>query len=94
MFLFKYEKELDQCRVLYSEEACYFETMVGAGQIGCHDGLHANIVWDDLLGLDEDGSFQYILRLEEGLIPEHHYFQVGVSDASLYYVKESEEEGK
>ena len=92
MFLFKYEKELDQCRVLYFEEACYFQAMVGAGQIWRHDGLHANIVRNDLIGLDEEGGFQYILRLEEGSVPEHHYFQVGVSDVSLHYVKESEEE--
>lgn len=92
MFLFKYEKESNQCKVLGHEEACYFETIVGAGQIWRHDGLHADIVRDDLLGLDEDGSFQYILRLETGVNPKYPFFKIGVSDFSLYYVEEGEKE--
>ena len=95
MFLFKYDKELDQCRILHSEEACYFETIVGAGQIWRHDGMHANTVRDDLIGIVEDGSFQYILRLDEGVSPNHPYYQIGVSEAPTYdeyYVDVSEEE--
>lgn len=95
MFLFKYDKEFDQCKILHSEEACYFKSIVGAGQIWRHDGLHANTVRDDLIGLVEDGSFQYILRLDEGVNPNHPYYQVGVSEAPTYdeyYVDVSEEE--
>ncbi len=91
MFLFKYEKEFDKCKVLDYEEACYFKTVVGAGQIWRHDGLHADVIRDDLLGLDQDGSFQYILRLEKGMNYKNHYFKVGISDFSLHYVEECDE---
>lgn len=95
MVLFKYDKELDQCIILDQEQSCYFESIVGVGQIRCHDGLHANTVRDDLISLVEDGSFQYILRLDEGVTPSHHYYQIGVSEAPTYdeyYVDVSEEE--
>lgn len=50
---------------------------------------------DDLISLVEDGSFQYILRVDEGVTPNHHYYQIGVSEAPTYdeyYVDVSEEE--
>lgn len=92
MFLFKYEKDLDQCKVVYFEESDYFEAVVGVGKIWCHDELHANVIRDDLLGLDADGSFQYIIRLEEGTNSQKPYFMVGISDVALRYVEESREE--
>lgn len=90
MFLFKYEKEQGECRILYQHESCYFKTIVGVGQIWRHDGLHANIVRDDLIGLVEDGSFQFILRLEKGSNPP--YYEIGVGDEPSYYEVASEEE--
>lgn len=90
MFLFKYEPELDRCVILDSEESCYFKTLVGPGLIWRHDGLHADVVRDDLIGLDKDGTFKDILRLEEGMNPKHPYFEVGVSDTSLQYVDETD----
>ncbi len=92
MFLFKYEPKSNQCKVLDYEEACYFETIVGTRQIWRHDGLHADVIRDDLLGLDEDGSFQYILRLEKGINSNHPYYEVGVGDDPTYYEVVSEEE--
>ncbi|MBD5509001.1 MAG: hypothetical protein HDR05_13415 [Lachnospiraceae bacterium] len=95
MFLFKYDEEQRECRILYQTESCYFESIVGTGQIWCHDGLHANTVRDDLIGLVEDGSFQYILRIDEGVTPNRHYYEIGVSEAPIYdvsYVDVSEEE--
>lgn len=86
---------LDQCIILDQEKSCYFESIVGVGQIWRHDGLHANTVRDDLIGLAEDGSFQHILRLDEGITPNRHYYQIGVSEAptyDVYYVDVSEEE--
>lgn len=92
MFLFKYDRELDECKILDSEEACYFKSFVGAGQIWRHDGLHADTVRDDLIGLGEDGSFQYLLRLDEGINPNHPYYKIGVDDDPTYYEVVSEEE--
>ena len=92
MFLFKYEKELDICKLLYDEEACYFEKIVGVGQIWYHDGLHADIIRDRLICLSEDGSFQDVLWLEQGVNSKYPYFEVGVSDTSFHYVDVSEEE--
>lgn len=94
MFLFKYEPELDRCIILDSEESCYFNTIVGEGLIWRHDGLHADVVRDDLIGLDKDGNFEDILRLEEGVNPKSPYFKVGVSDTSLQYVDEIDEAWK
>lgn len=94
MYLFKYEPELDRCIILDSEESCYFSTIVGTGLIWRHDGLHANVVRDDLIGLDKDGNFEDILRLEEGVNPKSPYFEVGVSDTSLQYVDEMDEAWK
>lgn len=91
MFLFKYEPELDRCIILTFEEACYFKTIVGPGLIWRHDGLHADVVRDDLIGLDKDGNFEYILRLEEGVNPKHPFFEIGVSDTSLQYADEIDE---
>ncbi|MDE7198618.1 MAG: hypothetical protein K2O15_07000 [Lachnospiraceae bacterium] len=92
MFLLKYEKEQGECRILYQTESCYFKTIVGAGQIWRHDGLHADIVRDDYIGLGEDGSFQDILRLEKGINPKYPYYEVGVGDDPTYFEDVSEEE--
>lgn len=92
MVLFKYDKELEQCKILYSEQACYFESIVGAGQIWYRDVLHADIVRDNYIGLGEDGSFQDILWLEKGINPNHPYYEVGIGDDPTYYEDVSEEE--
>lgn len=68
MFLFKYEKELDQCKVLDYEQSCYFKTIIGVGQIWYHDGLHVDMIRDRLICLSEDGNFQDVLWLEQGWI--------------------------
>lgn len=94
MFLFKYEPELNRCTILDFEESCYFKTIVGPGLIWRHDGLHADVVRDDLIGLDKEGNFEEILRLEEGVNPKHPYFEVGVSDTSLQYADEIEDAWK
>lgn len=90
VYLLKYELDLDQCRILDSEQTCYFKKIVGAGQIWCHDGLHAGMIRDRLVALTEDGSFQEVLILEEGVDPEHPYYKVGINDRSLSYVTVSE----
>lgn len=92
MVLLKYEKELDQCKVLDYVESCYFKTIIGVGQIWRHDGLHADVIRDDYIVLGEDGSFQYILRLEEEINPNHPYYEVGVGDDPTRYEVVSEEE--
>lgn len=92
MYLFKYEKEQGKCRILYRTESCYFKAIIGAGQIWRHDGLHANTERDDFIGLGENGSFQYILRLDKGTNPNHPYYEVGVGDEPTYYADVSEEE--
>lgn len=92
MFLFKYEKEQGECKILYQKESCYFKTIVGVGQIWRHDGLHADVIRDDYIVLGEDGNFRYILRLEEGINPKHPYYEVGVGDDPTYYEDVSEEE--
>lgn len=92
MVLFKYDKELEQCKILYSEQACYFESIVGAGQIWYRDVLHADIMRDNYIGLGEDGSFQDILWLEKGINPNHPYYEVGIGDDPTYYEDVSEEE--
>ena len=92
MFLLKYEKEQGECRILYQTESCYFETIVGAGQIWYHDGLHVDIVRDNYIGLGEDGSFQDILWLEKGINPKYLFYKVGVGGDPTYFEDVSEEE--
>ncbi len=92
MFLLKYEKEQGECRILYQTESCYFETIVGAGQILYHDGLHVDIVRDNYIGLGEDGSFQDILWLEKGINPKSLFYKVGVGGDPTYFEDVSEEE--
>lgn len=54
IYIFDYEKEKDKCRVLYGGESCYFKKIIGAGQIWYHYGLHASIIRDRLIVLNED----------------------------------------
>ena len=92
MVLFKYEKERQECRILYQTESCYFESIVGTGQIWYRDVLHADIERDHYIGLGEDSSFQDILCLEKGINPKHPFYKVGIGDDPTYYEDVSEEE--
>lgn len=78
MYIFKYELEEDKVRVIHMEEACYFEKMVGAGQIWCHDGLHAGIVRDRLIVLNEQNVWETVLLLEQTESPERDYYVVEI----------------
>lgn len=89
MFLFKYDKELGKCMIQDFEQACYFESFVGVGQIWYHDGLHGGVCGNNLIGLTEDGNFKDILRLEQGH-GSFPYFQVEVSEFPFGYVNVSE----
>ena len=92
MFLFKYDEESDKCRILYQEQACYFKKIVGAGQIWYHDGLHGDVIRDSLITLTDDGTFQEVLSLEEGINPKYPYYEVKVlNDALPDFVDISEE---
>ena len=92
MFLFKYDEESDKCRILYQEQACYFKKIVGAGQIWYHDGLHGDVIRDSLITLTDDGTFQVVLSLEEGINPKYPYYEVKVlNDALPDFVDISEE---
>lgn len=94
MYLLKYDADRDQCYVLYYEQECYFEKIVGVGQIWWHDGLYAtpsrSLIRDRLVILTEDGSFQEVLYLEQGL-GDYPYFTAGLNDGSLSSVMVSEE---
>jgi len=88
MFLLKYEPDLNQCRILYDLPTYYFEKIVGVGQIWYHDGFYGR---DRLITLNDEGSFQGILWLEEGKYGTS-YFEVGAKDDSFHYADVSEEE--
>jgi len=88
MFLLKYEPDLNRCRILYDLPTCYFEKIVGVGQIWYHDGFYGR---DRLITLNDERSFQGILWLEKGKYGTS-YFEVGTKDDSFHYADISEEE--
>lgn len=79
LYIFNYELGDDSCRVLHSEESCYFEKIIGAGQIWQHDGLHADVIRDRFIFFSEEIDEEWILELQEGL-GEHPFYQVGTGN--------------
>ena len=80
LYLFDYEIGEKGVRVLYCQESCYLGSILGAGQIWYHDGLHADVVRDRYVFLNKDNEWEeYALNLEHGINPLHEYFLVGTS---------------
>lgn len=80
MYIFKYELGEDKIRVIHIEQACYFEKMVGTGQIWYHDGLHVGVVRDRLIVLNEQNVGETVLALEQVISPDWNYYMVDIGD--------------
>ncbi|MCM1267451.1 MAG: hypothetical protein NC302_06060 [Bacteroidales bacterium] len=91
MYLFKYNPESGKCMLQYWTGSCYFESIVGVGQIWYHDGLHGGVCRDKLIGITEDGSFQDILRSEQGHGSDP-YSTIEVSEFPFGYINENEKQ--
>ena len=76
MYVFDYQREKDEARILYNEQACYFKKIVGAGQIWYHDGLHASVIRNRLIVLNEDNEWELLLGIEQGTDPKSPYYIV------------------
>ena len=80
LYLFKYELGESGVRVLYYQQSCYFGKLLGAGQIWYHDGLHAGVIRDRYVLLNEDNEWEeYALDLEQGVSTSGKYYLVGTS---------------
>lgn len=80
MYILDYELGESEFTVLYAEQSCYFEKILGAGQIWYHDGLHANVIRDRYIFLNRDNEWEdYALDLEQGTSPLYKYYLVGTS---------------
>ena len=80
MYIFDYDMEEAKCSVPYSQQTCYFEKILGAGQIWYHDGLHANLIRDSLYILNEHNKWVKVLDLEEGYgssLPS--FYEIGIA---------------
>lgn len=91
-YLLKYDSKTEECRLLYSEQSCYFKGIIGAGQIWYRDGLHANIVRDRFIALDESGEWNTVFDLQYGLIPETPYYSIGISQQAEEHIEVDEDE--
>ena len=90
-YIFKYDLEEKVCRILYSQQSCYFGGILGEGQLWYHDGLHANVIRDRYIVFDGKSEWETVLDIEEGLgqgseYPD--YFRVGTVGADLVMVDE------
>lgn len=78
MYIFDYDMEEAKCSIPYSQQSCYFEKILGAGQIWYHDGLHANVIRDSLYILNENNEWVRVLYLEEGL-GDHSFYTIKIA---------------
>lgn len=80
LYLFDYELGDDGAHVLYCQESCYFEGILGAGQIWYHDGLHANVIRDRYVYLNRDNEWEeWALDLEQAVGSAQNYYLVGTT---------------
>ncbi len=78
MYIFDYDMEEAKCGISYSQQSCYFEKILGAGQLWYHDGLHANMIRDRLFLLNGQNQWEEVLTLEQGIDPGQPYYEIGI----------------
>lgn len=71
-YIFKYLPEINEFQVLYSNASMYI-TILGTGQIWYHDGLHANLLRDRYIVLDNNNKWKIVFNSEHGLGPSGFY---------------------
>lgn len=80
LYLFDYEMGDEGVHVLYCQESCYLGNILGSGQIWYHDGLHADVIRDRYIFLNQDNEWEEgALDLEQGINPSYKYYLVGTT---------------
>ena len=90
-YIFKYEPEKKECRILYSQQSCYFGGILGVGKLWYHDGLHGGVIRDSYIVFDGENEWNIVLDMEQGVDYENPYYLVGTSEDSANQMKVDEE---
>lgn len=91
LYIFNYELGDDFCKIICYQQSCYFEKIIGAGQIWYHDGLHACSVRDRLIIFDEENE-EVLINFEKGIADEwpyyaeNDYYMVGIGEEEWFDV--------
>lgn len=76
-YILKHMPQRNDFEVLFQGQSMYY-TILGAKQLAYHDGLHAGVIRDRYIILNDKNEWEIILDLEQGTEPARPYYGVGV----------------
>lgn len=85
-YILKYEPDISEFNVIFSGPTMYY-TILGVRQIGYHDGLHAGVIRDRFLILNENDDWEIVLDLERGT-ESPPFYQIGTDEFNKIDVSE------
>lgn len=65
-YILKYEQELNEFIVLFSNPSMYI-TILGNGRLWYHDGLHSGTIRDEYIVLNSNSKWETVFTLEQGI---------------------------